>query len=48
MARAQHHDRTDKLAEAHDRLAQAVEALVSSDDWQAFPPQPPRDAACPV
>jgi antirestriction protein ArdC len=36
MARAQHHDRSDKLAEAHDRLAQAVEALVSGDDWQAF------------
>ena len=36
MARAQHHDRTDKLAEAHDRLAHAVEALVSGDDWQTF------------
>jgi antirestriction protein ArdC len=36
MARAQRHDRTDKLAEAHDRLAQAVEALVTGDDWQAF------------
>lgn len=39
MGRTQHtnrSDRTDKLAEAHDRLAAAVEALVSGDDWQSF------------
>jgi antirestriction protein ArdC len=36
MGRTQRNDRTDKLAEAHDRLAAAVEALVTGDDWQAF------------
>lgn len=39
MGRTQHSNRsgrTDKLAEAHDRLAAAVEALVSGDDWQSF------------
>ncbi|HEX3539386.1 MAG TPA: ArdC family protein [Acidimicrobiales bacterium] len=34
--RNDHSDRTDKLAEAHDRLAAAVEALVSGEDWQSF------------
>jgi hypothetical protein len=36
MARAQRHDRSDKLTEAHDRLTEAVEALVSGVDWQNF------------
>jgi antirestriction protein ArdC len=36
MGRTQRNGRTDKLAEAHDRLAAAVEALVTGDDWQAF------------
>lgn len=26
--------RTDKLQAAHERLTQAVEAIVSGDDWQ--------------
>jgi antirestriction protein ArdC len=39
MARPQRqdqHHRTDKLTDAHQRLAQAVADLVSGDDWQAF------------
>ena len=28
--------RTDRLAEAHDRLVTAIEALVNGDDWQHF------------
>jgi hypothetical protein len=28
--------RSDKLADVHDRLVAAVEALVSGDDWQRF------------
>jgi hypothetical protein len=31
------HDRADKLAEAHDRLAAAVEALVTGDDSAELP-----------
>jgi antirestriction protein ArdC len=37
MGKTQHDDnRHAKLTEAHDRLAAAVEALVSATDWQAF------------
>lgn len=36
MARHQRQDPAAKLTEAHDRLTQAVAALVSGDDWQAF------------
>lgn len=28
--------RSDKLTEAHDRLAQAVEEMTTAEDWQAF------------
>src|SRR5438105_4454091 len=28
--------RTDRLTEAHDRLTQAVEAIVTGDDWRRF------------
>jgi hypothetical protein len=36
MAQPQRQDRTDKLNEAHQRLATAVAELVSGDDWQRF------------
>lgn len=39
MGRTQRNDRTDrsdKLAEAHERLTAAVESLVSGHDWQQF------------